>query len=115
MRHTVAAIRQDTVHLHGKLPAAGQRAHLFDMPRFLIEVPHEATAAACNTAIEVFFRTGSHFLTNADWGCKDGEHKAWLIIDVDTREAARSIVPSQYRAVTRVVQLSKFTMDRDVL
>ena len=83
------------------------------MPRFLIEVPHEATTKACNTAIEVFLRTGSHFLTHADWGCKDNDHKAWLIVDVGTREEARSIVPAQYRAGARVVQLNKFTMEGD--
>jgi hypothetical protein len=91
---------------------AGGR-HLFVMPRFFLEVPHEPTTAACNKAIEVFLRTGSHFLTNADWGCKDGEHKAWLTIEVATREEARSVVPAQYRAAARVVQLNKFTMDGD--
>ena len=83
------------------------------MPRFLIEVPHEATTKACNTAIEVFLRTGSHFLTHADWGCKDNDHKAWLTVDVGTREEARSIVPAQYRAGARIVQLNKFTMEGD--
>ena len=83
------------------------------MPRFLIEVPHDATTAACNKAISVFLRTGSHFLTHADWGCKDGDHKAYLIVDVDTREEARSIVPGDYRAGARIVQLNKFTMEGD--
>ena len=39
------------------------------MPRFLIEVEHDATPAACIHAIEVLLRSGSHFLTHADWGC----------------------------------------------
>ena len=85
------------------------------MPKFLIEVPHDATTAACNQAIEIFHRTGSHFLTNADWGCKDGVHKAWLVVDIETREAAMSIAPSQYRANTKVVQLNKFTMDEKAI
>jgi hypothetical protein len=83
------------------------------MSRFLIEVPHEGTTAACTKAIEVFLRTGSHFLTHADWGCKDGDHKAYLTVDVETRDEARAIVPAQYRAGARVVQLNKFTMDDD--
>lgn len=83
------------------------------MPRFLIEVPHEGTTAACNKAIEVFLRTGSHFLTHADWGCKDGDHKAYLTVDVETRDEARAIVPAHYRGGARVVQLNKFTMDDD--
>lgn len=81
------------------------------MPKFLIEVPHESDARACMRAVEVFLRTGSHFLTHADWGCKDGEHKAWLIVDVDTKEAARSIVPSDFRAQTKVVLLNSFNLE----
>lgn len=80
------------------------------MPRFLIEVPHESDAKACVRAVAVLLRTGSHFLTHADWGCKDGEHKAWLIIDVDTKEAARSIVPPEFRAQSKVVRLNEFNL-----
>ena len=52
------------------------------MPRFLIEVPHDADVRACTRAVEVLLRTGSHFLTHADWGCKDNEHKAFRSIRV---------------------------------
>lgn len=79
------------------------------MPRFLIEVPHEGTKAACARAVDVFLRTGSHFLTRADWGCKDGEHKAWIVVEVDTRDEARSVVPPVYRPQAKIVQLSAFT------
>jgi len=43
------------------------------MRRFLIEVPHEAERVVCARVVEVFLKTGSHFLTHADWGCMDGE------------------------------------------
>jgi hypothetical protein len=68
------------------------------MARFLIEVPHEAERVACARIIQVFLKTGSHFLTHADWGCKDGEHKAWIVADVVSREEARSIVPAAMRS-----------------
>ena len=80
------------------------------MARFLIEVPHEGTTAACARAVELFLRTGSHFLTHADWGCRDGEHKSWIIVDVDNKDEARGIVPSVYRSQARIVQLNAFTM-----
>ena len=48
------------------------------MSRYLIEVEHKADKWSCDQAIEAFLNTGSHFLTNADWGCMDGEHKAWF-------------------------------------
>ena len=80
------------------------------MPRFLIEVPHEPTARACIYAVEVFLRTGSHFLTHADWGCLDGEHKAWIVMDVDSRQQAMNVVPADFRAQAQIVQLNGFTM-----
>jgi hypothetical protein len=78
------------------------------MPRFLIEVEHAPTTAECNRTIAAFLRTGSHFLTHADWGCKDGVHKAWFTAEVDSKPDALSIVPAEYQATTRVVQLTRF-------
>jgi len=79
--------------------------------RFLIEVPHEETTAACARVVDVFLRTGSHFLSTADWGCKDGVHKAWMVVEVDSKEEARGIVPPAFRAQARVVQLNRFTRE----
>ncbi|NNG46319.1 MAG: hypothetical protein HKM86_04285, partial [Deltaproteobacteria bacterium] len=56
------------------------------MAKFLIEVPHEPEERACALAIQILLKTGSHYLTNADFGCLDGEHKAWVMIDVDSKE-----------------------------
>ena len=80
------------------------------MARFLIEVPHEAEIVACAKAIRVLLSTGSHFLTNADWGCKDGDHRGWIIVDVGSREEALGILPPTYRHEAKVVQLNKFTL-----
>jgi len=80
------------------------------MARYLIEVPHEGTKEACERAVEYFLLTGSHFMTNADWGCDDGIHKAWFILDIDSKEAARSILPAEFRRTARIVSLRKFSM-----
>jgi len=71
------------------------------MPRFLIEVPHEAETVACARAIQVLLSTGSHYLTNADFGCLDGDHKGWLIVEVDNRDEAKAILPPIYRSDLR--------------
>ena len=81
------------------------------MARFLIEVPHEANSVTCARAVELFLKTGSHFFTHADWGCKDGEHKAWITVEVDNRDEARAILPPAYRAQAKIVQLNAFTME----
>ena len=80
------------------------------MPRFLIEVPHENKKEACDRAVQVFLQTGSHFMTNADWGCSDGEHKAWFVAEVGTKEEARQILPPAFRLTAKIVELRKFTL-----
>ena len=82
------------------------------MPKFFIEVPHEASFTACTKAIRVFLATGSHFLTNAEWGCMDGEHKAWFFIDMDTKEEARNVVPYAFRGNAKITELSRFTLQK---
>lgn len=78
------------------------------MQRYLIEVPHESSTRACNRAIDSFLRTGSHFLTHADWGCKDGEHKAWFIVEAESKDEARNVVPADYRPHAKVTRLTQF-------
>lgn len=81
------------------------------MANFLIEVPHDEDKSACMKAIQIFVESGSHFLANADWGCSDNEHKAWLIVDVDTREQALQILPPLYRRQAKITKLFKVTRE----
>ena len=80
------------------------------MPRFLIEVPHEAEKVACLRAIQTFLQTGSHFLANADWGCSDGEHKAWLILEGPSREDVQFALPPSIRPQARIVKLDRYSL-----
>ncbi len=79
------------------------------MPRFLIEVPHEENTLACARAVEVFLKSGSHYLTHADWGCRDGDHRSWMVVEVDSKEEARGILPPAFRSQAKIVQLNSFS------
>ncbi len=81
------------------------------MTRYLIEVPHEDSKDACDQAIKAFRETGSHFMTNADWGCGDGEHKAWLIVDLDSKEQAKTILPPLFRENAKIIELQQFNAE----
>jgi hypothetical protein len=82
------------------------------MAKFLIEVYHEPKKVECARAIHIFLKTGSHFLSHADWGCMDGEHKAWMIVDnIESEEEARYILPPVYRPQAKIVRLNKFTIE----
>ncbi len=87
------------------------------MARFLIEVEHEAEKMACARAIQFFLKTGSHYMTNAEWGCDDGVHKGWIIVEANSKEEVRRILPPNFRSDALIVELSKFTMEQinDVL
>jgi hypothetical protein len=80
------------------------------MPKFLIEVTHAEEYLACAQVVESFLNYGSHFATKADWGCKDGVHKAWITIDTNTKDDARNILPPAYRAQATIIELNKFSM-----
>lgn len=79
------------------------------MHKYLIEVPHGADKVSCDHAIKVFHDTGSHFLTHAEWGCLDGEHKAWMIVEVENKEEARFIIPPIFRSEAKITLLTRFT------
>jgi hypothetical protein len=76
----------------------------------MIEVPHEAEVIACIKAVQILLETGSHFLTKADFGCKDGVHKAWIIVDVDDKQEARMILPRPYREKAKITKLNYFSL-----
>jgi hypothetical protein len=81
------------------------------MARFFIELPHEAEEISCARAAKTLLETGSHFLTHADFGCNDGVHKAWIIVEVENKEAARAMLPTDSRSQAKIVQLNKFSLE----
>ncbi len=80
------------------------------MARFLIEVPHPPDTLSCARVVQVFLASGSHYLTHADWGCSDNVHKAWMVVEVDSKAEAMAIVPPAFRHDATIVRLSRFTM-----
>ena len=81
------------------------------MEEFLIEVYHEKEEIACALAAKIFLSSGSHFLTNAEWGCNDDVHKAWMIVEVENKAEAKRIIPSAFKSKANIVQLNRFTWE----
>jgi hypothetical protein len=79
------------------------------VPKFLIEVPHDPEPVPARV-VQIFLTTGLHFLTQAEWGCFDGVHSAWIVVDVDNKDEAMRIVPAPLRAKSEVVGLNRFSM-----
>ena len=79
------------------------------MKKFFIEVPHGESKKECQQAIRVFVESGSHYLSNAEWGCMDGEHKSWIIMEAPSKEEVRNVVPPLYRHEAKIVELTTFS------
>ena len=74
------------------------------MERFIIESPH--SAGDCDRAIDEIHAAG--YLHHFEWGCKDGDHTGWAIVEAENKEHAAQIVPWYFRKQARIVRLNKF-------
>ncbi|HWP81033.1 MAG TPA: hypothetical protein VNN76_00070 [Bacteroidota bacterium] len=75
------------------------------MDRYLIVVPH--TAQECTKALKQIEAIGS--ITRFDFGCKDGEHCGWVVIEAESKKEALLVVPPLERSNARVIKLVRFT------
>ena len=82
-----------------------------EVPRFLIETSHTSEHEGCVRALDAETKYGSHLMTHTEWGCKVGVHSGWIIVDVNDRAEALRLVPPQYRADSRIVELSTWSRD----
>jgi hypothetical protein len=74
------------------------------MDRYLVESPHDA--GDCDAIIKEIHAAG--YLHHFEWGCHDGAHCGWAIIETDNREHAKQIVPWRIRNKARVIKLETF-------
>ena len=74
------------------------------MDRYLIESPHEA--ADCDNIVRQVAAAG--YLHNFDWGCHDGVHVGWAVVEAVSPEHASQMVPWAVRGKARIVKLIKF-------
>ena len=77
------------------------------MPTYLIEIPHSGNMTECKQVIKLFVESGSHLLSNADWGCKDRVHKAWFISDFESKEQALKVDPPLFTAKCKYYRIDK--------
>jgi hypothetical protein len=78
------------------------------MKRFIVVSNH--TSEDCTRAIRETLAIG--YLTHYDWGCKDGVHTGWAILEADDKAEAMMSVPTFLRAQAQVIQLTKFDPER---
>lgn len=96
---------------HNRITDVGNKdQNVNDMSKYLVEVAHGADKVSCIRVIQTFLSTGNHFLMNADWGCHDGVHKAWFVLEAHDKDEAMMIIPYFYRKDTTIIELEKFLL-----
>ena len=73
--------------------------------RFLVISPH--TQEDCKKAIAEVLATG--YITHFEWGCMDGEHTGWAILEAENAKQAQMAVPPAQRHSASIIRLTKFS------
>ncbi len=74
------------------------------MNRYMIVATH--SDADCAAIVNQVIAAG--FNTHVDWGCKDGEHTGWALVEADSHEQAMMFVPAIIRPKARAIKVVKF-------
>jgi len=74
------------------------------MMKFIVVSNH--TSQDCVRALKEVLAIG--YLTHFQWGCKDGVHTGWAVLEADTKDEAILSVPTFLRPSAQVVQLTQF-------
>ncbi len=61
--------------------------------------------------LDAFVKAGSHYLTRAEWGCLDGDHRSWIIVEALNDADAKGMVPPVIRPNAKVIRLFEFTAE----
>lgn len=78
------------------------------MKRFLVISNHKAED--CTLALKETLAIG--YLTHFDWGCKDGVHTGWAVLEAEDKAEAMLSVPTFLRNQATVVRLTKFNPEK---
>ena len=46
-----------------------------------------------------------------DWGCDDGIHCGWLVVELDSHDEVMRAVPPAFRQQARIIKLNRYTAE----
>jgi ribulose bisphosphate carboxylase small subunit len=78
------------------------------MDRYIVISHH--TGEDCVKALKQVLAIG--YLTHYEWGCKDGVHTGWALLEADSKAEAMLSVPTFLRDKAQVVRLVQFDPER---
>ena len=80
------------------------------MLRYIVESPH--TKEECLRALDEMLAKSPETLKKFDWGCAEGDHTGYALIEAENESKVRSMLPSFLKEKARVIQVGKFTPEQ---
>ncbi|HLF71707.1 MAG TPA: hypothetical protein VI759_06120 [Dehalococcoidia bacterium] len=77
------------------------------MARYLVSSEH--TEEDCVRALDSVLAISQQLMARFDWGCKDGDHRGWVVVEAQDKNTAKMLLPTFIRDKAQVVALTKFT------
>jgi hypothetical protein len=78
------------------------------MPKYLVVSNHKGQD--CIKALQETLAIG--YLTHFEWGCKDGVHTGWAILEAENKAEAIMSVPTFLRPDASVIMLTRFDPEK---
>ena len=79
------------------------------MAKYLVETSH--SPRHCVWALQTDRDEAKEMVSRFAWGCADGEHCGWAIVEAEHKFAAQALVPRVLRSGMRIVELREFTLE----
>jgi hypothetical protein len=75
--------------------------------KYLVIAPH--SAEQCLAALDEINAKNPKSLAAWDFGCKSGDHTAYMTVTASSDDAVKAMLPESIRENAKIVKLSKFT------
>lgn len=80
------------------------------MLRYIVESPH--TKEECLRALDEILAKSSETLNKFEWGCAEGIHTGYALIEAENEAKVRGMLPSFLSEKARVINVAKFTPEQ---
>jgi hypothetical protein len=77
---------------------------------YLVMVPH--TAEECLKALDAMSSDSPKMLAKMSFGCMSGDHTGYAIVNAESEEAVKDMIPAAQRDKAKIVKVSKFTPEQ---
>jgi hypothetical protein len=77
---------------------------------YLIMSPH--TKESCLADLDAVLAETPQLLDSIEWGCMSGDHTGYLIVQAESEDAARQMLPTSLRKDAKIIRLNQFSADQ---